>query len=60
MAANGFNNGGKTPIIFFFGIFGCLPHTSINTNSYSKLCVVYTLLNRFATKPAERTEKKNT
>ena len=48
------------PQSFFFLEFSAIPLTSINTNSYPKLCVVYTLLNRFATNLLNVRRKKNT
>lgn len=42
------NDKSKTAIILFLE-FSAVPLRPINTNSYPKLCVVYTLLNRFAT-----------
>ena len=46
------------PQSFFFLEFSAVPLTPINTNSYPKLCVVYTLLNRFATNLLNVPEKK--
>ena len=46
------------PQSFFFLEFSAVPLTPINTNSYPKLCVVYTLLNRFATNLLNVPKKK--
>ena len=51
------NDKSKTPIIFFLE-FSAVPLRPINTNSYPKLCVVHTLLNRFATNLLNVPEKK--
>ena len=51
------NDKSKTPIIFFLE-FSAVLLTPIYTNSYPKLCVVYTLLNRFATNLLNVPEKK--
>ena len=58
MFSQAFNNDkSKTPIIFFLE-FSAVPLRLIYTNSYPKLCVVYTLLNRFATNLLNVPEKK--
>lgn len=51
------NDKSKTPIILFLE-FSAVPLRPINTNSYPKLCVVYTLLDRFATNLLNVPKKK--
>jgi len=48
----------QNPNHFFFLEFSAVPLTPINTNSYPKLCVVYTLLNSFATNLLKVPKKK--